>query len=97
MTDMDAVARAVRAAIEETNGMLDVSKHIGTSPQTPLIGSGIDSLTLINLVVAIEEHVEDATGAHVSLADRLGRDTTAFATVGSLTEHLRGKVQGADA
>lgn len=79
------IARAVAAAIDETNAMLDPSRRIESSAQTKLAGA-LESLTLINLAVALEEQLEAATGASLSLADKLGAE--AFQTVGSLTRWL---------
>ena len=82
----------VRAAIDDVNNQNDGESKIGMSEETPLAGgdSDIDSLLLVNLFVAIEEKLEDATGKAIVIVteDALNDGTHPFRTVGSLANYI---------
>ena len=89
---MEKAASIVNAAIEEVNRLRPKSKRIGDDEHTKLFGrsGSLDSLGLVNLIVAIEEIAEDNYNASLTL----GRETSlsaqeeVFATVGSLTAYV---------
>jgi hypothetical protein len=69
------------------------AKSIGGAPvekaaDTPLLGSssGVDSLTFVNLIVALEARIQEATGRSVVLVDEdsMAADEHPFRTIGSL-------------
>ena len=82
----------VHAAIDDVNNQKDGGPEIGKSAETQLLGgsSGIDSMLLVNLVVAIEEKIEDATGEVVVVVteDALSDGKHPFRTVGSLVDYI---------
>lgn len=82
----------VRAAIDDVNNQNDGEIKIGAAEDTPLFGgdSGIDSLMLVNLFVAIEERIEGATGKVFVLVneDALSDNSHPFRTVGSLAGYI---------
>jgi acyl carrier protein len=91
MMDVDAARAIVYDAIDAVNQQLPAAKRLRKSPDTNIIGPGsaLDSLAIINLVVAVEEKVADRTGVAVQLldADMIGGDSP-FRTVDSLARHI---------
>jgi acyl carrier protein len=82
----------VYAGIDEVNGQLRDRPAIEKRPDTRLLGSdqGLDSLTFVNLVVAIEEQVRTKRGVSVLLVDEdsMGSQEHPFRTVNSLAAYL---------
>lgn len=97
MTLHDTVSAAIYRAIDEVNGLLREDQKLGKSPETVLFGrqSGLDSLGLVNLIVAIERHVEQASGTAVSLSspEVLLAEPSPFASVRALADFVTAKVQ----
>lgn len=91
LTREDALA-AVYAAIDEINGQLEPGRSLGKTPETPLLGDGspLDSLALINLIVALEEIAQRLTGEARQLLDEdlLGEPDGPYRTPAALAEHL---------
>jgi hypothetical protein len=80
-------------AINEVNLDLDHDDRISNSIDTLLLdaNSSIDSLTLVRLLIAIERIIEEKTGKNVTVVDESAfeTDTTPFASVGTLTAHVK--------
>ena len=85
----DKVFEIIKAAIDELNEELDYDELANVTPATPIFGgaSGIDSLSLVRLVVDVEAGVSEAFDAELTLADEKAmssrnspyRDVAAFA------------------
>ena len=79
-------------AIEKFNNENSVELQLEKSLQTALLGHGskLDSLGLINLIVAIEQNVEDKFDLTVTLADEraMSQEISPFRTVGSLADYI---------
>lgn len=89
------VRDAVYAAIEDLNGMLPPERRVSRDLDAPLSepAGPLNSLGLVNLVVAVEDHVEQAFGVAVNLADGPAASAgNPFATVRSLATHLQDKL-----
>lgn len=82
----------VHRAIEMVNKNKADEDKISTDSDTNLMGdaSTLDSLTIVNLFVAIEQVIEDETGEVVIVVDQdaIGTDEHPFRTVATLAEHL---------
>lgn len=69
----------------------DVLQNVG--PETELLGgsSGIDSLTVVQIVAELERQSEETFGKAIVLADEraMSRRSSPFRTVGALAELLR--------
>ncbi len=82
----------VFAAIDMVNQMSDDGQAIVKAPQTPLLGdmSTVDSLVLVNLVVAIEDAIMDETGKIVTLIteDSMTQESSPFESVQSLADYV---------
>jgi hypothetical protein len=79
-------------AVDAVNQQLPQARRLAKSPDTIIVGpsGSLDSLGIINLIIALEERASDALGAAVQLLD----DTAVinadgpFRSVDSLARHL---------
>ncbi len=90
--------QSISRAIEAVNQARPKAQRLEQSRQTALIGEGtvLDSLGLINLVVAIEgELAEEFSIDEMSIADEQARlqPQNPFGTVGSLADFLAARLR----
>lgn len=89
--------RAIFAAIDDINLQLPPQERLRPSMDTPLQenGGALDSLTLINLIVASEERLAEVFGEPITLTDRnlAGAEDNPLATVGALVRYVE-RVRG---
>lgn len=82
----------VFAAIDEVNAESDDFARIDKSPDTALLGEGgqVDSLMLVNLVVAVESQIEEQTGKTVVLIDEttMAQVDSPFTSVATLAAYV---------
>jgi D-alanine--poly(phosphoribitol) ligase subunit 2 len=92
MPDDNRIMRALGAAIDEINTTLPADRKLDKAADTPLMGAGgrLDSMGLVNLVVAAEEAIEGEFGASVNLGDSRAMSETPspFRSIGSLGEYV---------
>jgi D-alanine--poly(phosphoribitol) ligase subunit 2 len=92
MTREEQVIQAIFGAIDEINQQLPRAQRLEKSTQTALLdGAGkLDSLGLINLIVATEQRIEEVLGIAVSLIDDdvLSQDDGPFRSVGTLSAYI---------
>lgn len=88
----DGILDCIYAAVDEANGERDGKPPIAKTPETSIHGdaSGLDSLGLINFVVAVEENVERSFGRPIMLADdrALSRDPSPFDSIAELGAYV---------
>jgi acyl carrier protein len=100
MVTVDDVLQIVYEAIKETNALLPRERRLELAPDTVLFAKSgkLDSLGLVNLVVAVEERVERRLHRVISLADLVatatGDEATPFYSVRTLSEHLLQQLKG---
>jgi len=86
------VSQAIFAAIEEVNRQLPKAQQLERSLDTVLIGpSGkLDSLGLINLIVAIEQKIEEAFEVSITLTNEMmqSQDDSPFESVRNLIGYV---------
>jgi acyl carrier protein len=79
-------------SIKELNENLDEDQQLQLSTDTVLLGkdSNIDSITLVNLIVTIEESLEDNLNVSVTLADEkaLSQKNSPFLTIQTLLDYI---------
>jgi acyl carrier protein len=97
MTLQQNISEAIARALDEVNTQLPPSQRLDKKPSTVLFGreQGLDSLGLVNLIVALEKHVEASVGRTVSLSSPeviLAADSP-FASVASLEAYLASLLQ----
>jgi len=92
MTTDERVVKAIFSAIDEINLQLPKEQRLEKSIETGLLdGSGkLDSLGMVNLIVAAEQNIEQEFGVPVSLVDEeaLSQDGSPFRDVNSLACHI---------
>ena len=88
----DAVLAVIRQCLDELNQQLPDELQVSGSPETVLVGDGgtLDSLSLINLLVMLEDAAESKLGVSLSLVDEeiMTRDDGPYRTVASLAEWI---------
>ena len=88
----EKIQQSIYNSIDSLNAQLPNEEHIEKSNNTALFGSGskLDSLDLINLVVAAEQNIEDEFDVTIKLADErvLSQKTSPFKTVRTLTDYI---------
>jgi acyl carrier protein len=90
--DRTLVLEQIYAALDVVNSQLPPSRRLSRAPDTVIVGSGgaLDSLGLVNFVLAVEEKIGDAIGRPVALLDPdlLGAEHGPFRTVDTLATHV---------
>ena len=88
----EKIQQSIFNSIDSLNAQLPNEGHIEKSNNTALFGSGskLDSLDLINMVVAVEQNIEDEFDVTITLADEraMSQETSPFKTVGTLTDYI---------
>ena len=84
--------RLVYAAIDEVNAQSVNGASVVKSLDTTLLGGdgGMDSLTFVNLIVALEEQIHSDLGRSVVLVDEnsMSLQDQPFRTVGTLVQYV---------
>lgn len=87
----------VYAAVDVVNEQIVDGPKIPKSPDTILLGDDgvIDSLTLVNLVVAIEDHLASKQGVSVTLVDEetFSSEDQPLRSIQSLAQLVERKMQ----
>jgi D-alanine--poly(phosphoribitol) ligase subunit 2 len=82
----------VYAAIDEVNAQSANGAVLQKAPDAALLAgkNGVDSLTFVNLVVALEEQIQTTTGNSVTLVDEdsMALQEHPFRTVGALADYV---------
>lgn len=89
--DEGTARRVVYDAIDIVNQQLPAAKRLRKAPETVIVGAGgaLDSLAVVNFVIAVEEKVAEISGAAVQLLDEIiVADGSPFHTVGSLARYI---------
>lgn len=88
----EKVFQIIYRAIDELNQQLPAGQQIPKSPDIILFGSSgtLDSLGLINLIVAIEQDIEEALGVTINLTHEITllQETHPFRTIHALTNTI---------
>ncbi len=82
----------IYAAIDEVNAESDDFARLDKSPDTALfdLEGKVDSLMLVNLVVAVEGQIQEQTGKTVVLIDEstMALEDSPFKSVGTLAAYI---------
>ena len=93
----DDILTFIYSAIDEVEALTTGSAPVEKTPEARLLGSdqGVDSLTFVNLVVAVEEQIQKKLGKSVVLVDEenMGLEEHPFRTIGTMAEYIE-KVLG---
>ena len=78
--------------IDKFNNEYSNEIQLEKSSHTALLGQGskLDSLGLVNLIVAVEQNIEDKFDITITLADEraMSQEISPFRTVGSLADYI---------
>lgn len=89
----ETVRKLVELVIEGVSEELGYRRLHQVTTEMNLFGGpdGIDSLSLVRIIVEIEREVEERLGKHIILADErsMSMRSSPFRTVGSLTELVK--------
>lgn len=89
--DRKRIEASVLGAIDDVNTLLLSGQRLTKSPETVLFGhkGGLDSLGLVNLIVAVEQRVSGELGISVNLASESVRSAgNPFETIDSLIDYV---------
>ncbi len=89
--NFDTALSAVQAAVREINLSLPEEKQLSEDPQATLFGDGsdLDSMGLVNVVMAAEQHISDETGEDIVLASEaaMSRKRSPYRSIHALAEY----------
>lgn len=87
----DQAIAAIFNAIDEMNPQLSAERQLTKVEDGMIYGEGapLDSLDLVNLVMAVEQHIMDLTGDELVLASEaaMSRKRSPYRSVGALAEY----------
>jgi acyl carrier protein len=87
------ILRLVYAAIDEVNAQTVNGEPLEKGLETSLLGGdeGMDSLTFVNLIVALEEQIQNTLGKSVVLVneDSMSLQEQPFRTIGTLANYVQ--------
>ena len=92
MEDRERVTRSLFGVIDEFNETLPPAIKLNKALDTILYGKNgtLDSLGLVNLIVAAEQRIEEDFGIPISLADEraMSQEKSPFRTVDTLVNYI---------
>jgi acyl carrier protein len=93
MTTQEKITQTIFEVVDEINQMLPPEQQLQKSTETVLVGqeSRLDSLGLVNFIVATEQKIEEEfDGATIMLADSMAlpEESSPLTTIGRLVNHL---------
>ncbi|MEA2401046.1 MAG: hypothetical protein QOK00_1449 [Thermoleophilaceae bacterium] len=88
----EQITAALYAAIDDVNRERPSDRQLAKAPETALYGSSsdLDSLGLVNFVVAAEQQIDASLGKSLVLADdrALAQEPSPFRSVGALADYV---------
>lgn len=97
MQKIELVIQAIYRSIDEINGLLPDEKKIPTASDTALYGrSGhLDSLGLVNFIVAVERNLTKEFGLKMKLDDEhvVSHHSSPFISVQALANYIVGRLE----
>ena len=92
MVSKEIIIHTIFKAVNEINKRLSKKQQLIKSISTILSGSDdkLDSLGLVNLIVAIEQNIEDEFEVSITIADEraMSQKHSPFRTIGSLADYI---------
>ena len=92
MTEREKILNSIYAALDEVNERLPDDQQLEKSPDTVLLGESgkIESIDLVNILVATEENAEEAFGVPLSITDEraVSEKNSPFTTIGTLCDFI---------
>jgi acyl carrier protein len=98
MTNTNDLLEAVYRALDQVNAQLPEEARVDKRMESALFGreEGLDSLSLVNLIVAVEREVEAVVGRPLTLSwpDAWISSGNPFATVRSMVDYIESMFAG---
>ncbi len=95
----DKIRSLILEAVEEINDDLEKRVAVDRGAAAPLYGKEgvLDSLSLVSLIVAVEQAIDDEFDVAVTLADSraMSEKSSPFRTAGSLTDYALRRLEQA--
>ncbi len=92
MTERDKILKSIYDAVDEVNEQLPEGQALEKSPDTVLLGESgkLESIDLVNILVATEENVEEAFGVPISITDEraVSEEKSPFTTIEALCNFI---------
>ncbi len=92
MSDNEIILKALYDAVEQVNIDLPADQKLAKSPVTVLFGPGssLDSLGLVNLIVAAEQKIDENMSVAISIADEraMSQKNSPFRTIQTLADYI---------
>lgn len=92
MTEKVKLELLVHDVIDEMNQLEFIENPLPKKDNTPLFGKSgqLDSLSLVILIMTIEDKTEDTLNHRISLADdrAMSREQSPFRTIGTLVDYM---------
>lgn len=92
MTEREKILKSIYEAVDEVNDQLSEDQQLEKSPDTVLLGESgkLESIDLVNILVATEENLEEAFGVPISITDEraVSEKNSPFTTIGSLCDFI---------
>src|SRR5689334_13807200 len=92
MVERERILHVIYQAIDDVNMQLPKDRRLVKAPDTELHSksSTLDSLGVVNLILAVEERIEEEFGIAINIADNAvsNRDSNPFKSVSTLSEYL---------
>ena len=88
----EKILNLIIRSVKEVNEQLIEDKDLEQSAETILFGKEgkLDSLALVNLLVAIEQNIEDEYDITITIADEkaMSQERSPFRTIGTLVDYI---------
>jgi acyl carrier protein len=92
MVDKEKILQAIFGVVDEMNRELPKNLQLTASRDTALFGQDgkLDSLGLVNFIVASEQKIREDFGQPITLADEraMSQRNSPFRTIGTLTDYI---------
>jgi len=92
MISKEKIVKVLFRTVDEFNGQMPKSQNLSKSLETNLYGKKgkLDSLGLVNFIVAVESALEEEFGVTVTLADEraMSLRNSPFRTIGVLADYV---------
>lgn len=99
--DFDTALAAIKNAVAEINASMPADKQISSDPDAALFGgdSALDSVGLVNVVMAAEQYIGDETGEDIVLASEsaMSRKRSPYRSLQALAEFAVETAKSGDA
>jgi len=100
MRSPDEVTKVVLRVVDALNTERPADAQVSHDLQAVLFGDGakLDSLGLVNLIVAIEQEMEDEWDVSIALADEkaMSQRRSPFRTLGALIDYIVSRLETED-